>query len=245
MFISIKIIICLAVFSCSSQESRDIYPELEIQNEISLTIKEPSGISFGRDYQSYWVVSDGNGGKIYNLALNGTVTNELNYNGHDLEGISYNQLENVLWVVEERKREVVKLDLMGNILLRKPIDIENSSKHGLEGIAFVNGDEIWISNEKSPRLLIKVNSNLTVNNQFMLDEARDYSGLCYNHADSSLWIVSDESELLINWKMNSDTVKKYTLPIIKAEGVAINPLDNTIHIVSDKTAKIYIFNMPE
>lgn len=243
LLLLVKVIIGVTVFSCSSQENN--YLQIEPISEMSIDINEPSGLSFGYNNQSYWVVGDGENGRIYHLTLNGDFINKLDYHGQDLEGISYDQAENVLWVVEEQRRELLKMDLFSNILRRQTFDLESTTNHGLEGVCFINNDEIWICHEKSPRKILSLNNELTVSNELKIQGTKDFSGLAYNKADSSLWIISDESKVLIRWDKNTGNTKKYSIPIIKAEGIAINTEDSTIHIVSDKTAKIYIFNIPE
>jgi uncharacterized protein YjiK len=239
-----KILLLFLLLACSLEESES-QPLLVPIREIPLSITEPSGLAFGANYGSYWVVSDGQFGKIYQLTLNGVIVRELQYVAEDMEGISYDHNQNTLWVVEERSREVLKFDLNGNLLQREQLAIEDNSDSGLEGITFINNREVWVSNEKSPRILLKIDENFDIENQLDLTKAKDYSGLSYNPVDSTLFIISDESKLLIKWDMTKGAVTKYSLPIAKAEGVSVNPVDQTIHIVSDETAIIYVFNIPQ
>lgn len=244
-FKAIFIFLAGSPISCSNPGDSSRPQLIEPVNEIQLDISEPSGLSFGYANQSYWVVSDGPGGKIYHVNLSGNVVRQLNYVANDMEGISYNQSENTLWIVEEQLREVVKLDLNGNILNTRAISVSYLDDHGLEGIAVINNSNVWISHEKSPRILLQLNEQFQVESQINVTKVEDFSGLSYNSMDSALWIISDESEILIKWSLDNKEINKYSLPIPKAEGVAINPDDNTIHIVSDQTSKIYVFNIPE
>jgi len=48
--------------ACSIGLDNPDYPRLSPLAEYPLTIPEPSGITFGSDYQSCWIVSDGSNG---------------------------------------------------------------------------------------------------------------------------------------------------------------------------------------
>ena len=77
-----------------------------------------------------------------------------------------------------------------------------------------------------------------------LNFAQDYSGICYNYADSNYIIVSDESQQLIVWNPDANVIQSFSLDIQKAEGVVYNAINNRIYIVSDSEQKLYIYAFP-
>jgi len=73
----------------------------------------------------------------------------------------------------------------------------------------------------------------------------DLSGITYDTKRQMFWIVSDQSQLLFLWNAEQGVVKSYDLPYEKAEGVAHDPLLDRIYIVSDKTGKLYVYDLPD
>lgn len=146
-----------------------------------------------------------------------------------------------------------------------------SNKHinkGLEGITINNhtGD-IFVLKEGKPGLLIQLSPDLR-----RIKEARvlnkksgfisekvstkklDFSGLSFNKLDNKFWIVSDKGQCIFvyNWEM--DVVENIfplsyldgniTKRVLKAEGIALDPIAHRIYVVSEKDAILYTFSMP-
>jgi len=106
-------IILLLGQSCSLSDSA-VDPQssgLKLIGEYTLSIPEPSGLTFHHNYARLWTVSD-NTNHIYAISLDGNVLQELRYEGNDLEGIVFDSTGNSLWVVEEQLREVVQVGLI-------------------------------------------------------------------------------------------------------------------------------------
>lgn len=225
--------------ACSSSPNQ--WQQLDPIAEYVLDIPEPSGLSFGRDYKTLWVVSDAPDNRIYNISLTGETIQRLNFKGDDLEGISYDSLSNTLWIVEERRIEMVNVSLNSTVLARKSIALTNETNFGLEGIVIVNAENFWVTNEKNPGALFFLDKDFQITNQKTITQMKDYSGLSYNNKTSDLWVVSDESALLARWNQSDGTITRFSVPIEKAEGVAIDPINNLIYIVSDRSQKLYVF----
>ncbi len=202
-------------------------------------------MSLGRNNQSLWVVSDAPDNEIYEISLQGTILQKLPFNGDDLEGIVFDSLNNVLWVVEERKQEIVKVGLDGSELFRTKINITSSDAGGLEGISIDAANDIWLVNEKEPGLLISLLKNFSINNRIVLEFAQDYSGLSYSTQSDHLWIVSDESNLLVQYDLENKVLVKYNLWMKKVEGVAVDETNQLIYIVSESEQKLYTFKLPD
>jgi uncharacterized protein YjiK len=228
---------------CSKDEA-SVNPEtlsLSLVDALDILIEEPSGLSLGKSNQSLWVVSDSPVNEIYQISLEGDLLQKLDFKGEDLEAIVYDSLNNVLWVAEEKKREIIEIALDGTELSRYSINIDNTDNNGLEGIAIDQTGHIWIANEKDPEALLSLNYDFSVRKMIMLNIAKDYSGICADEIDSRIWIVSDESRLLIQYDADTDLVRQYNLPYDKAEGIAVNTEDNLIYVVRESTSQLFIY----
>ena len=228
------------ILSCST--GNPVEKSLTPVNEYDLLIPEPSGLSFGSNYESLWVVSDRPKEGIYQISLDGKIIQKLDYEGNDLEGISYDFSDNTVWVVEEQQKEIIKLTLDGTVLIRQKLDISLDANYGLEGISVADSQYLWVTNEKNPGAIFRINLNsYKSETQKIFDFVKDYSGLCYDADSGNLWLVSDESELLVRWNVLDNQSERFSIPVKKAEGVAYRPSDNSIFIVSDAEGRLYHF----
>ena len=216
---------------------------LHLIKSYPLQISAASDISFGKNYNSLWIVSDIPGSNIFEVDLEGNLIQTIKFNGADLEGIAYDHHHDVLWVVEERKRELIKISPAGTELERRPINITGKPNSGLEGITIDSTDHIWIANEKKPAQLLLLNPDFSIKERVEIGSAKDLSGLCWDPHLDALWIVSDESKLLIHWQKTSGVLQEFNLPFKKAEGIAVHPRTNQIYIVSDKINKLFLFEI--
>lgn len=210
-----------------------------------IEVPEPSGLSISPDEQFLWTVSDFNG-QVYKLDLRGQVLKILPapYPDADLEGIASDPDPGFLWLVEERNREVLKIDTTGTLLSRTVLDINTAPNSGPEGITWNSqAQRLYVLTEKRPSLLLQLNADLMIEQQYTLSGARDYSGLFYDAALDRFWIVSDQSRLLFRWNIASGMEKSYDLGFDKAEGVVIS--GNKAYIVSDSTEMLYIFELTD
>jgi uncharacterized protein YjiK len=147
---------------------------------------------------------------------------------------------------------------------------ENSPPNkGLEGITWnIDSGTIFVMKEGIPGLLIEVSPDLEVildhailseENGFVDDHTAgdklDFSGICYDPGRKQFWIVSDKGQCLFLYDWQQDNaIQSLALEyrknsdyreIKKAEGVAIDPAANRLYVVSDKEARLYIYDILE
>lgn len=234
--LGISILVAVS-FSCS--ESATGYRQVEIIATYDLSVPEPSGLSFGKNYETLWVVSDSPDNSIYQISLTGTLIQKLSIKGDDFEGIAYDHQNDLLWVADEKNCSITKMTTQGVVLSVAEFNISQIPNYGLEGIGLADSGYYWMAHEKEPGAIFKVNKENSIVDQLTIKNLKDYSGLFFDNDSGKLWIVSDESRLLVSFDTKTKDIVKYSIPIEKAEGVTLNPLDNTFFIVSDSQAKLY------
>jgi uncharacterized protein YjiK len=95
-------------------------------------------------------------------------------------------------------------------------------------------------------------ANGFVDDEVVGDEL-DFSGICYDRNLKYFWIVSDKGRrvFLHDGKRNR-VIQSFPLAyrlngkyreIKKAEGVAVDPGSNRLFVVSDKEARLYVFDI--
>jgi len=165
----------------------------------------------------------------------------LDFKGDDMEGIAYDPSDATLWIVEEKRREVVHLDTDGEVLFRRKLDLNGKSNSGLEGISLDSNGTLYVLNEKSPGLFITLNDDLSIRNRHQLDFAEDFSALDYHRGQDDFWIISDKSQALYLWNPREGVAAIYPLPFGKAEGVAVDEAAGLIYIVSESGDRLYVY----
>jgi len=235
--------ISLLFFSgCTTQEIPGGHPALNLIDAFKLNITEPSGLSLGQNRSSLYTVSDASG-MVYHLQTNGQIIEILKFRGNDLEGVAYDSLQKVLWVVEEGRRNLVQLDLKGNEQARYPIDFPGPANSGLEGVAVAPPHTLAVLNEKKPPRFLLLNANYEIAKEYAPGITGDYSGLCADTLAGRWWILSDQDAALFLWDINRGFIKKYYLGLKKGEGLAIDFTKHIVYVVSDSESKLYLFRL--
>src|SRR5262245_51891796 len=126
----------------------------------TLRISEPSDVTIDPAATRLWMVTN-NPARVYELDLHGNVVQRLNYRGSDLEAVAYDDTDSTLWVVEERTREIIHLNLDGDELSRQLLDLTGEPNHGPEGMCLDHGGHLYILNEQNPGLFVALNADLS------------------------------------------------------------------------------------
>ncbi len=244
-----SILLITLIDSCNKDDGGDIPVDnagkLELINEFDLDILEPSGLSFGANANTLFVVSD-NTNKVYETDLEGNLIRELAYEGSDLEGVTFNEDEQIVVVAEERDRQIVFLSYPDGIELERH-DIATggtTDNKGLEGISFnYNNNAYYIVNEDVPGKLIVWNKQFGSISNTEINFASDYSAIYVDTQNALLWIVSDESRAIYKCDYNANVLKVYALPSTKFEGITIDVDQQLVYLVNDMTFKLYVFKI--
>lgn len=214
-----------------------------------LNINDPSGLTLDSSGDFLWTVSDQSGGFVYKITFQGDIIGNLSYRGDDMEGITMNPNDGTLWVAEERLREIVQLDLEGNVLQRVDVQVtEFNVNDGLEGIAIDPVTEhFYIVNEKSPREFIELNNEFEVVRRVPIDfrsnfRLDDLSGIFYVSENREFWIVSDESMRIVVTDFELNPLRSYDLGRRKFEGIAVDIRVGRVYLVNDEEDRLYVFS---
>lgn len=232
------------LISCS-EKNKDEYLHLNLISQYPVAVPGISDLSSYKNENEFLTVSD-TLGKVYVISVTGDVIRTLNYEGGDLEGVTYASIDSTIFVVEEKKKEIVKLDTNGNEILRLPVEVNNIfKKHGPEGISFNPANEhLYVVNEKFPSLLIEMTLSGEVVDTNRLTFAKDYSAVFYDPLDSSLWILSEASQLLAKCDLSGIPVLQFKTGVIKGESLIVDSGNSRIYIISESTSELYVFSTP-
>lgn len=225
----------ISINSCSPEAAE---PDFSIIiDTYNLSILEPSGLSFSADKESLFVVSDL--GMIYQISLTGSTLNEFPFVGEDLEGITVDPITSDIYVCEERKGNLVRLNSSGTMQNSYNL-LTNPGNSGLEGVTYnAASNEFYLLKEKNDGLLIKYSVENNLSTSINLDFSIDYSGIYYNESTHKLWVVSDESRTLTQCNLNGSVIKSYNFPISGVEGIVVNDEETEAYVVSDPNNKLY------
>jgi len=229
---------------CSKDKNENTIKTLSFTIAEKIPVPEASGLALTSDEKRFWVVSDENR-KVYLIDSWGRVVKSFKVNGEDLEGITVID-DSTLAVVLERTREVVILDTSGLELKRAKLDLEGELNNGLEGISYDPEEKkFFVLNEKKPRLLITLDENLNELTRDTLNFSKDVSGIYFDFIDSTLWILSDESQSINKTDLRGNPIEEFKIKVTQPEGITLNKARTKLYIVSDKTESLYVFNLNE
>jgi len=227
------------IVGCFSTENNN---HLKILDKFNLDIPEPSGLAISNDKKSLWTVSDNNS-TVYQIDLKGIILQSFTVDAIDLEGIAIIN-DTLLCVISERSGEIIFVTTKGKEINRHVLDFSISPNNGLEGLAFDQMNKrYFVANEKNPRLLIELDSNLIVIKKTEIDFVDDVSGLDYDEIKNKLWLISDESKTVAKCTHEGILQTKYQVPIKQIEGIAVDSQSKKTYLVSDHEEKLYILQM--
>jgi uncharacterized protein YjiK len=205
----------------------------------SMTVLEPSDLTFTPSGNTFYTVSD-NTGKVYEISKKGVTIKSLDFVGNDLEGVCIDKVNGDIYVAEERLSQIDQLSSSGVVkhTLKlsgyTPADVNSN----FEGVS-KNGDTLYIIKEKNPGLLIKFHLVTKIWSSKTLSFALDYSSISYDASDSTLWVLSDESHTLYHCDLKGNPFSKQSVDVSQPEGIAIDHATNCAWIVGDSDKKLF------
>lgn len=210
-------------------------------------LREPSGITFADIRDTFFVISDD--GVIAEMTRDGKILRLRQTGLRDLEGISFNEVNHLLYLADERDQLIVEMDPETLDPLRtfaidpvfNNVRWLTSHNNGIEGITFVpdaghpHGGTFFIviqgfteNNQRDHGTLIELDIPLREPGA-QIARIRavhrlglpDLSSVHYNHARDQLLIVSDARNLLLTVDRRTGAILARThLPGRDQEGVS-------------------------
>jgi len=251
LYCTLLLIICCEGFTCgrSAPDSPvEIIPpastslSLIASYDLGAFAAEPSAIVYSAKKNSFLVVSDSHP-MIYEIDSRGTLLSTVSVASTDLEGISISQTNDTVYIAEEKNRMITSYRSNGTKLSSFTVDVATIPNNALEGVAVGKNGNLFVLNEKLPGLLLEYTPAGTELRRIPLSFASDYSDLTYDAGEDRLWFISDESMKVIKTDMNAAPVAQWSLPFTKGEGISI--VRDTVYIVNDADAKLYVFRKPK
>lgn len=248
---SVIFFVMLTASGCSTDSaSDDIRGELQQISVHDVDFNDPSGLTLDVSGDFLWSVSSERGGHIYRLSFEGESLAVLPYKGDDMEGITMNPNDSTLWIAEERLRQVIQFDTLGNLLQVVDVPVEEINENdGLEGISInPENNHLFVLNEKNPRAFIELNEQFDLVRYEEIDfdppfVMTDISGLFFDDSNREFWIVSDESKKIVVTDFDLNPKKYFLLDREKFEGVAVDFSSNRVYLVNDEENKLYVYEL--
>ncbi|HLV31686.1 MAG TPA: SdiA-regulated domain-containing protein [Chitinispirillaceae bacterium] len=179
--------------------------------------------------------------------------------GEDMEGICQNFENKLLYVLEERRREIVIFDTLGTEKGRFKVDVEKTNENdGLEGIAInPSENQVFVVNKRFRSVLIELEitgkNSLRQTSQYIPvyfgadEDSSDWSlaGLSYDIDENVLWMTSDRTRAVFVIDHTGRALAVYDVFEEDLEAVAVIKQENRIYFVSDDYHTLYVYEYPE
>jgi uncharacterized protein YjiK len=218
-------------------------PELTLKESYNVEFKEPSGLSyfFGGDLIT---VSDHNG-KAYVIDTLGNIKSMIDLKAKDLEGVSYDALDSLLYIVDESDGKLRCFTTRGSLLDSWSI-LQGDEESGLEGCSLDRKRQVmYLLKEKSPGQLILFDMKTGRQTEMDLDFAKDYSGIYYDDFIDKLWIISHESKSVSLCSLQGQMEHSFRIEAKQAEGIVVDHHSDVIYIMSDSQGKLFKYGLPD
>lgn len=230
--------------------------------EINGIQKDLSGITYNWDTDSLFAVVDETP-EIFELNRQGVMRRKIKIVGlEDLEGICYLG-QGRFAVVEERRMNIVFLKIDPGTLTLERADLKmihpvpgEYDNQGFEGIAAdVEKEILFVAKEHSPRKIIRISGialetfssvNTRVTNLWETEPKdlglRDFAGLHFDAETDHLFILSDESRLIMEMTLRG--IKVGTLELEKGSAALSADIPKPEGITMDRKGTIFIVSEP-
>jgi uncharacterized protein YjiK len=113
----------------------------------------------------------------------------------------------------------------------------SDANSGLEGVTWsADYNSFFVIKEKSPGLILRISRDLTtiLSCKRLTFSGGDYSDISYDPSRGRFWIVSDEAQAVFLYDYGTNSaVAGYGLGYSGGEGVAYNPSNHRLYIVTD------------
>ena len=213
---------------------------------------EPSGICWHTQRKTLFVVGDA--GDVCELTTEGFVIKEKHVRNADFEGITHDPATGLLYIAVEGAESIIELDpdtfdILREFLLPRTIDgktLMKSGGQGIEAITFIpdsehpEGGTFLVANQafkltdeqdisaifqfELPLQSKTADVNLI---EYFIPGIIDLSGLYYDAQSDHIFVISDATNIMLEYSHNHELIHQFAFPGDSQEGITI---DNTGHL---------------
>jgi len=220
-------------------------------------VNEPSGICWHASRRTLFVVGDE--GDIYELTADGALVKKKRIQPADFEGVTYDPATGLLYVVIEEEEAILEIDpetfevlreftlpreFQGRTLLRaggegvEALTFLPDPVHPEGGVFYVGNQAFTLSDEQdiSAVFLMELPLRTRVGEPritgYFSPGIIDLSGLYYDPATDRILLISDATNLLLEYSRDHRLLSVYAFPGDNQEGVTVDP-DGYVYIAQD------------
>lgn len=203
-----------------------------------------SGVCLNKDRSGLLGVSNYNG-RLYNINFDGTRdSKEFVRTGKDLEGITVDAENDMIYVCEEGSNFIWKVyEEEGKWQYKrlKNIKTDGESNSGLEGITYHDG-YLYVANQSPAQLFIFSVEHLGVAHSYKANFITEcFSDLWFDTTNNTLWAVdawSDKKEI-VNFTIWGELIARFESNVPWIEGICLDFENNKAWFACDSTGQLY------
>lgn len=234
-----------------------VFPNQWVGDIDKAGVNEPSGICWHAQRRTLFVVGDE--GDLYEMATDGTLIEKKRIREADFEGVTYDPATGLLYLAVEEAESVLEIhpetfevlreftlprDFRGRTLLR-------AGGEGIEGITFVpdsrhpQGGVFWVANQAftlsdkqdisavfQVELPLRTRSGQARITGYFEPGIIDLSGLHYDPATDQILVISDATNLILEYSRSRQLISVQAFPGDNQEGVTVDS-DGFLYIAQD------------
>jgi uncharacterized protein YjiK len=218
---------------------------------------EPSGICWHTQRKTLFVVGDA--GDVCELTTDGTVIKEKHVRNADFEGITHDPATGLLYIAVEGAEAILELNpetfavlreftlprtLEGKTLMKagrqgiEAITFMPDSSHSEGGIFLVANQAFDLSNDADISAIFQFELPLRSETEdvkligYFTPGIIDLSGLYYDAASDHIFVISDATNIMLEYSRDYKLLHQFALPCDNQEGITIDS-DGNLYIAQD------------
>ena len=223
-----------------------VFPHQWLGDPKEINFNEPSGICWHRARQTLFIVGDE--GAIGELKTDGSlIRQEVLREAADFEGITHDPATGLLYVVIEDEEVILEVDpetfgilrefpiprmFQGKLLMKKggqgieAITFVPDPKHAEGGTFYVANQSFVLTNPEDVSALFELELPLRSRDreprikQCIMSDIIDLSGLYYDAKTGHLFVISDATNILLEYSLAWELVSSFAFPGNDQEGIA-------------------------
>lgn len=229
-------------------------------------MNEPSGIAYHPVRNTFFVVGDE--GDLYEIDFDGKILRSIKISPNrkddiDPESITVNTRTGNLYIAAEEGDDIIEMEpenlkIVGyyNIVSREKIFKDGGD--GIEGITFVPGktpdeDRVYVCNQHDPPIVMKIalpakptGNAVEMHPVYVISHFKmpvsDLSGMAYHEGRKTMFILSDENNLIMEVTTGGKIINQWSLPGKDQEGITFY---KGFMFIAQDSGKILRFKMNE